>query len=49
MKGSVWLVWIVNDYLLFGWEKTSAAATEEVVEVDESDGEDHRHGEENRK
>ena len=49
MEVSARQVWIVNNYLLFGGEKTLTAATEEVVEVDESDGEDHRHGEENSK
>ena len=46
MEDSVRLLWIVNDYLLLGWKKTSAAATEELVEVDESHGEDHGHHQE---
>ena len=49
VEGSGWLVWIVDDYLLLGWEKTLTAATEEVIEVYEGNGEDHWHGKENSK
>ena len=49
MEGSVWLAWIMNDYLLLGGEKALTAATEEVVEVDEGNSQDHRYGEENSK